>query len=246
MMYNGYRFVAPEYAALINPIACNAFAMRCEGRADIKSRSTIATGDTEGQADLGPFTLMSQQTTDAVCDAKMFITPFIELWTAVSLTYGCRFVTSLLTFSIDGEEVVSSSAVNNHLLCPACLIATQPTTATTVLLGCDCELGLLGMCQMFFLPNGTQITATLTAVPTGGGDLSINAGVILAQYTTKVRQGCLFGVGALDAQQQAYPVSYPCPSTFGAQASSGDPIQASSPSAGPAFGPANAGGGPPV
>lgn len=30
------------------------------------------------------------------------------------------------------------------------------------------------------------------------------------------QKGCLFGVGALDAQQQAYPVTTPCPATFGA------------------------------
>jgi hypothetical protein len=245
MMYNGYRFVAPEYAALINPIACNAFAMRCEGRADIKARSSIATGNTLDQPNLGPFTILDTQTEDAVCDAKMFITPFVELWNDVTLDYGCRFVTSKLTFSIDGELVIQDSAINNHLLCPACLIARQPTDRVGLLLGCECELGLLGMCQMFFLPNGTKITATLADVPTGGGDLQLNAGVILAQYTTKVRQGCLFGVGALDAQQQAYPVTYPCPSTFGAAPAGGEPVGVSGPAAGPAFGPGNLGGGPP-
>lgn len=30
------------------------------------------------------------------------------------------------------------------------------------------------------------------------------------------KRGCLFGVNALDHEQQAYPVTTPCPSTFGA------------------------------
>jgi len=70
---------------------------------------------------------------------------------------------------------------------------------------------------MMFVPLGRKnIIATLTGIPTGAGPLRINTGAVLANYTTKARQGCLFGVGALDAQQQAYPVTYPCNATFGA------------------------------
>lgn len=36
-----------------------------------------------------------------------------------------------------------------------------------------------------------------------------------AKQAQKTQQGCLFGVGALDAEQQAYPVTSPCPPTFG-------------------------------
>jgi hypothetical protein len=69
---------------------------------------------------------------------------------------------------------------------------------------------------MFFLPNGTHMVASLNEIPTGAGDIRVNAGAVMANYTTKARQGCLFSVGALDAQQQAYPVTYPCGPTFGA------------------------------
>lgn len=241
MQNNAYRFIAPEYAALINPTACSAFAMRCEGRADIKQRSEIATG-TVLDGDVLSVELVNETTENAVCDAKMFITPFVELWSDVDLTYGCRFVTSKLDFSIDGEPVIKDSAVNNHLLCPACLVVNQPTTApATVLIGCDCELALLGMCQMFFLPNGTKIVATLSEIPTGGGTLILNGGVILVNYTTKVRQGCLFSVGALDAQQSAFAVNYPCNATFAAPTSPGESTPLSGPTAGPSYGPANVG-----
>lgn len=242
MMYNGYRFIAPEYAALINPIACSAYAMRCEGRADIKQRTVISTGTTTGST-LSKQTVLNVDTSSQVCDAKMFITPFVELYNDVTLDYASEFVNSLLTFSIDGEDVIKQSAINNHLLCPACLIARQPTDEVRVLLGCECELGLLGMCQMFFLPTGTNIEACIENIPTGGGDLNVVAGVILVNYTTKVRQGCLFGVGALDAQQQAYPVNYPCNASFGAVPAEGaGATSMSGPAAGPAFGPANLGG----
>jgi hypothetical protein len=239
-MQNSYRFVAPEYAALINPTACSAFAMRCEGRADIKQRSTVQTGTVLDGTALSA-EIVNETTENAVCDAKMFITPFVELWNDVSLEYGCRFVTAKLNFSIDGEPVVKDSAVNNHLLCPACLVAAQPDAALTVLIGCNCELALLGMCQMFFLPNGTKILATLSDIPTGGGDLCLNGGVILVNYTTKVRQGCLFSVGALDAQQSAFQVNYPCSASFAAPGGASESVPLSGPAAGPSFGPANVG-----
>ena len=246
-MNNNWKFISPEYAALINPVACAAFAMRCEGRADIKTRTTLATGNTLDETALANINVGTVQIDTQICDAVMFITPFIELWNAVSLAYGCRFVNSLLTVSIDGEKVVNESAVNNHLLCPACLIAVQPVgsgvTDLTVLLGCECELALLGMCEMFFMPNGTNITATLDAIPTGAGNIDVNFGMILSNYTTKVRQGCLMGVGALDASQNAVEVHYPCNSSIAAPpAPAGNGALAlPSPTAGPSYGPANMG-----
>lgn len=240
-MQNNYRFIAPEYAALINPNACAAYAMRCEGRADVKQRTVIPTGNTEGTF-LADQTIMEHSTDSQVCDAKMFVMPFVELYNDLTLGYASQFVLSLLTFEIDGEEVIAQSAINNHLLCPACLVASVPTAAVRILLGCDCELGLLGMCQMFFLPNGTDIGAVLENVPAGGGDLNVVAGVILVNYTTKVRQGCLFSVGALDAEQNAYPVIYPCAPSIMAPSEGGGVASAmSGPGAGPAYGPANLG-----
>lgn len=239
MLPNSYKFIAPEYAALINPTACTAFAMRCEGRSDVKQANSVDTGVTPDGTPISAV-ILDTTTESAVCDAKMFVAPLVELYTDVSLAYASVFVTSLLSFSIDGEPVVNQSAVNNHLLCPACLIGSRPTAALTVLLGCDCELGLLGMCQMFFLPNGTKMTATLSNIPTGGGVLRINAGIILVDYTTKVRQGCLFGVGALDVEGQAFPVQYPCNATFGVSPAGAPSATAavSGPGAGPTFGPA--------
>jgi hypothetical protein len=239
MQNNNYRFISPEYAALINPNACAAYAMRCEGRADVKQRTVVATGTTPGSV-LGKTSILSHTTKSQVCDAQMFVMPFVEVYNDLTLDYASQFVTTLLNFDIDGEPVIKNSAINNHLLCPACLIARQPTDEVRILLGCDCELGLLGMCQMFFLPNGTEINASLDNIPTGGGDLNVVAGVILVNYTTKVRQGCLFSVGALDAAQQAYPVNYPCQPSFSAP-SEGGGAPMSGPAAGPAFGPANLG-----
>jgi len=235
-------FRPPEYAALINPIACNAFAMRCEGPNNVEQSLVVDTGTT---ADLTPLTavVLDVTTQSQVCDAKMFVCPFIKLLTPVSPDYAGKFFLAKFTFSIDGEKVVNDSAVEHHLVCPACQIAVQPSPDSTdvadvrILLGTDQD-ECLGQCQMFFLPNGTRIVATLTGIPTGAGSLRINTGAVMANYTTKARQGCLFGVGALDAQQQAYPVTYPCPSTFGAAQSptTSPAVPATSVSYGPASG----------
>ena len=235
-------FRPPEYAALINPIACNAFAMRCEGRNDIEQTLVVDTGLTPGGTPINAQTL-NVTTQSQVCDAKMFVMPFIKLLTPVSPDYAGQFFLSQFTFSIDGELVVNQAAVEKFLLCPACQIAVLPSPPTTdvtavrLLLG-EREDELLGGCQMFFLPNGTNIIATLSGIPTGAGPIRINTGAVLANYTTKARQGCLFGVGALDAQQQAYPVTYPCNSTFGAAVvpSTHPAVPATSVSYGPASG----------
>jgi len=239
-MMNGYRFIAPEYAALINSINCTAYAMRCEGRSDEEQRNIVATGNTEGE-DAVDSTVLDVTTESQVCDAKMFVLPFAKLLTPVSPDDASLFFTARYNFEIDGEEVINDSAIENHLLCPACLIAGQPTASVLLLLGSP-EVALLGTCQMFFLPNGTRIVATINDIPSGLGDLTINAGAILVNYTTKVRQGCLFSVGALDAAQQAYPVQYPCNPTFGAAQVGETSMAGSAPTAGPAAGPANVGG----
>jgi hypothetical protein len=235
-------FRPPEYAALINPIACNAFAMRCEGRADVEQSLVVDTGLTSGGTALN-VTSLDTTTSSAVCDAKMFVLPFVKLLTAVSLDYAGLFFLARFTFSIDGEKVVNDSAIEKHLLCPACQIAVQPSPNSTTVADIRIILGegedeLLGGCQMFFLPNGTRIQATITGVPAGAGAIRINTGAVLANYTTKARQGCLFGVGALDAQQQAYPVTYPCPPSFGAamQPAVSPAVPAASVSFGPASG----------
>lgn len=234
-------FRPPEYAALINPIACNAFAMRCEGRNDIEQTLVIDTGLTPDLPGLTAV-LLDVTTQSQVCDAKMFVMPFIKLLTAVSLDFAGKFFLSRFTFSVDGEKVVNDASVEKLLLCPACLVAVQPSPDTTdpaavrVILG-EREDELLGQCQMFFLPNGTRIQATLTGIPTGAGPIRLNTGAVLANYTTKARQGCLFGVGALDAQAQAYPVTYPCPSTFGAAVTPA--VTPAIPAASVSFGPAS-------
>jgi hypothetical protein len=234
-MMNGYRFIAPEFAALINSINCTAYAMRCEGRSDVEQRNVIATGNTAGTT--ADETVLDVTTESQVCDAKMFVLPFVKLLTPVTPDTASQFFTARFNFSIDGEDVIDDSAIENHLLCPACLIAAQPTTSTLLLLGSP-EVALLGTCQMFFLPNGTRIVATINDLPQGLGDLIVNAGSILVNYTTKVRQGCLFSVGALDAAQQAYPVQYPCNPSFGASNVGETSMAGSSPTAGPTAGPA--------
>lgn len=235
-------FRPPEYAALINPIACNAFAMRCEGPNNLEQTLVVSTGTTPDEDPVDAVTL-DATTISQVCDAKLFVMPFIKLMTPVSPDYAGKFFLAKFTFSIDGENVINDSAVEHSLLCPACQIAVQPSPTGTDVDDVRIFVGstqdeLLGNCQMFFLPNGTRLIANLNDIPTGAGDIRLNTGAVLANYTTKARQGCLFGVGALDAQQQAYPVTYPCPSTFGAamNPTTSPAVPATSVSYGPASG----------
>lgn len=211
------RFVPPEVAALINPVSCSAFALRCEGRCDVRQRTVVSTGITAGGV-IATQQLLAVDTDSDACSAKLFPgMVYVEVATPLTPSQASQIQNALLTVSISKEDVINESALALHLLTPAGLAIGIPTTTEKVLVGNQDEASVMGLCQMFFLPDKTSITASLSQIPAGLGDLDITVGVVLANYTTKVRQGCLYGVGALDAQMAAYPVSYPCNATFGAQ-----------------------------
>jgi hypothetical protein len=211
------RFVPPEVAALINPVSCSAFALRCEGRCDVRQRTVVSTGITPGSV-VAVQNVLAVDTESDACSAKLFPgMVYVEVATSLTPSQASQLSGALLTVSISKEDVIQESALALHLLTPAGMAIGVPTTAERVLLGNSDEASVMGLCQMFFLPDKTSITASISGIPSGLGDLDITVGVVLANYTTKVRQGCLYGVGALDPQMQAFPVSYPCNATFGAQ-----------------------------
>lgn len=211
------RFVPPEVAALINPVSCSAYALRCEGRCDIRSRTVISTGITPGTT-IADVTVLDVETESDACSAKLFPgMAYVEIATPLTPAQASQIQNALLTVTISKEDVISDSALALHLLCPACIAIGVPTTTERVLVGNSDEASVMGLCQMFFLPDSTPITAVISGIPAGLGDIDLTVGLVLANYTTKVRQGCLYGVGALDAQMAAYPVNYPCNATFGAQ-----------------------------
>lgn len=198
----------PEYSALINPIACTAYAMRYVGRKDAAQSLPIDTGE---KADGCPITAVVCDviTQSQVCDALMFMTPFVRLMTPVKPDYAAQFMMATITVVIDGETVICEEFVEKYLVMPPFRL---PEVSERERAGNDIlvvagkeEEDLLGGCRLHFLPNGTRIQITLCGIPSGGGPIRIMSGALLGNYTTKAKQGCLFEVGTLDDLQQAMP-----------------------------------------
>lgn len=202
----------PEYSALINPIACNAYAMRYDGRKDTVQTLVIDTGEKYDGCPLTTVIVCDYITQSMVCDALLYMTPFVRLMTPVKPDYAAQFMMTHLAVEIDGERVIKDEQVERYLIIPPFRLpevveGKHAGNDILVLAGKE-EEDLLGGCRLHFLPNGTRIQIRLTGIPTGSGKIRITSGALLGNYTTKPKQGCLFEVGELDAQQQAYPSPY--------------------------------------
>jgi hypothetical protein len=200
----------PDYSALINPIACNAFPMRYEGRQDLIHSLVLDTGCSRGGRLINE--IFDGTTQSRVCDALMFISPFVTLTTPVRPDWAGEFFLARLTVKADGETVVADEFVEKFLVAPPCQIAVSERGFgdPVVILGRQ-EEALLGGCRLNFLPNGSRLEGVLREIPSGAGNIRLNAGVILARYSTKPKTGCLFEVGHLDQAQQVYPISHEWP-----------------------------------
>ncbi len=197
----------PEYAALINPIAGNAFAMRYVGRKDFVQNLTIDTGP---QNWLTPITVelfdgLMYETEP--CDSLMFISPFVKLVTAVPADYAAQLLIARLTVVLEGEIVVDKGLLEKFLVAPPFQIAeTSDSGQRLVYVGRN-EDSLIGGCNLAFTSRKPTLSMRLEGLPAGIGVIRLIYGAILGHYTTRAKTGGLFAVGKLDAQQQVYPVS---------------------------------------
>ena len=192
----------PEYMALVNPIACNAFAMRFESRTDRAIPMTLSGMDPEAEV------LFDQETSVSVCDAEMLIAPYLKVVTPLPPRVAAHLLTARLTLEVDGEIVVAGEYVERFLLKPPFSGVGYSEKDPKVSVGLKTEADLLGTCKLNFLPNRSRVIIRLTKLPKYDGPVEIVLGVMLSRYTTKAKTGCLFGVAALDEHQAAAPITY--------------------------------------
>ena len=197
----------PEYAALINPIVGNAFAMRYVGRKDFVQNLTI---------DTGPWNVLSPITVELFagmmyetepCDSLMFISPFVKLVTAVPADYAAQLLIARLTVALEGEIVVDKGLLEKFLVAPPFQSAETSDSGQRLVYVGRSEDSLIGGCRLSFTARKPIISMRLENLPAGIGVIRLIYGAILGHYTTKSKTGSLFEVGKLDAQQQVYPVS---------------------------------------
>jgi hypothetical protein len=184
------EFDFPKYAALVNPIACNAFAMRYH-RTEV-FRNTVALSHslfTDG-ADLLNLTTHSQ-----VCDAILLIRPWIRLGAQTGKEALEIVRKGLVTFTLDGEKLFEKTSIDEFLMDEngygvrrkPCSLGHIKTSCLFGGCGLDSEhqadaskdLGIM-------MVNGTRVVLTLHGqADAPGTPVSVTAGLVAATYTTK-------------------------------------------------------------
>jgi hypothetical protein len=186
----------PEYIALVNPIAKNAFAMRFDGALRVTCTKMLYTTRRDGD----PFpdaVSASRYTTQAkVCDAFHIRAFSVRLLDGSPSEYVRRLWAARLTLLVDGEALADGVPLKELLgmreypiprpvdgrrnLFDACLIDEEQNAIAEEWLG-------------HMLPNGSEIEATVEGVPGGGGLVKLAVSFVLGRYTTKKKEGSPLG-----------------------------------------------------
>lgn len=177
----------PEYLALINPFAGNAYALRFKERHPIECKSRF-----EGAA---RHTLLDHTTTNQLTDAVILIRPYIRLhrpmvdWSVIS-----DFLSSEVLMTVDGERVLMTT-VNDHLIFqdgsfsrkfPWKFVRRYPNQSFFTACLIDGENVADGANpQGIACPNATRIVVELSRSQPFSGVLALTTGLVAASYTTE-------------------------------------------------------------
>ena len=182
-------FDFPEYAALVNPISCTAFAMRFDGRWSIDETLVIR----ELERGLLSFT---RTTESQPCDALLATRAYVRVAPQASQLVIEELRKAVLTLSIDGEPVIDRESLAGYLALPdgwgvrripRLLRLRTQSLFTGVGLNDEAEADP-GLHYGIMLPNGSQIQMELGLNDcTFTGPVTLAAGLVLGRYTTKAR-----------------------------------------------------------
>jgi hypothetical protein len=182
------EFEFPSYAALVNPIACTAFAMRFSRGRHWRRETTLEAGPLDGTV-----TLMDMTTQSPVCDADMVVRPFVRLASTTKPEMVDEIRREKLEMEVDGETVISGS-LDDHLVRPdgwsvrripymihrvgACLFTAVALDEQSQA-SAEQQYGLMA-------PNGTKINIRLVGCENSLSErVRLTTGVVAAAYTTK-------------------------------------------------------------
>lgn len=176
-----------EFVALHNPIAKNAFAMRFDVAMKVSALKTIFTT----KKDTGPFErlkVVSYTTQSKVCDANHLRAFRVRLKDGPSEAFTKRLWDARLSFIVDGERLVDKVRLKD-LLGMHEVVLSRPVPEKTCLFN---AIGLTKGQQAddndwlgYMCPNGTNISAEIEDVPSGGGLVQLEVSWDLVSYSTK-------------------------------------------------------------
>jgi hypothetical protein len=184
------EFDFPKYAALVNPIACNAFAMRYHRTEVFRNTVALSFSLFTGGTDLLNLTTNSQ-----VCDAILLIRPWIRLGAQTGKEALEIVRKGLVTFTLDGEKLCEKASIDEFLIDENGYgVRKKPFALGRIKTSC-----LFGGCGLnsehqadaskdlgIMMVNGTHVVLTLHGqADAPGTPVSVTAGLVAATYTTK-------------------------------------------------------------
>ncbi len=188
----------PAYAALINHMASNAFAMRFVDAFPLERETRLLKGHP------AQLELLNHITENSVCDALLCIRPYIRLVEPHDERMLDRLARhGLLRVSLDGELVFDGSA-EEHLIgfdgyglrrkpyqfqATGCLFSgadlERPPPTTSLVIPVEGE-GAPGAKRGVFLPNGSRVTIHFTGITLQRDEsLLLSTGLVMGYYTTR-------------------------------------------------------------
>ncbi len=192
----------PEYAALINPMTTNAFAMKFVDATPLE-RETRIHNEHPAQVEL-----LNHTTEDAVCDAVLCVRPYIRLIEPRDERVLDRLARqSLVRVTLDGELVFDGSAEEHLIGFDGYGLQRKPFQfRASGALFSGAELGpnppaldpivptegegAPGAKRGVFLPNGSKIEIWLAGIDLQTDEhLLLSTGLVLAHYTTRASGG---------------------------------------------------------
>jgi hypothetical protein len=180
----------PEYLALVNPIAVNAFAMRLDRARKLLATKLILTSKRPEHGFDRPLAIVHHATETQVCDAIYLKSFHVRLGDGVPEAYAKRLWEAKFSLSIDGEPMIAPGPLR-EILSQKEIPLPRPIKDRTCLFSANRlkddgnvdEDGWSG----YMLTNGTIIHAELDGVPGGGGLVRIEVGWSFGVYSSKKR-----------------------------------------------------------
>ncbi len=180
----------PEYLALVNPVAMNAFTMRLHCARKLLATKLILTSRRPEHGFDRPLWIIRHTTETLVCDAIYMRSFHVRLGDGVPEAYAKRLWEAKFSLSIDGETMVARRPLR-ELLSQKEIPLPRPVKGRTCLFDAnrlkdDGEVDADGWIG-YMLVNGTRIHAELDGISGGGGLVRIEIGWSFGLYTTKKR-----------------------------------------------------------
>ncbi len=176
----------PEYIALVNPIAKNAFAMRLQKPTKMVARKPIYTTRNPEHKIPGLITVVKYVNRHQVCDCAHLRGFYVRLGDGLSSEYAKRFWDARLTFSVDGSRLIDQVRVGELL--PKKEVVFQDTGDKNCLFLACAVSEVQEVDRKDFLgymtPSGTTFLVELENIPGGGGLVHLEVGWNLPEYTT--------------------------------------------------------------